>query len=686
MLHQAFYLGPFLIEPSRHLVQGVSGEVRLEPKIMAVLLVLAEHYGETVPHEVLFSQVWQNRYVSEKVLTRAVSTLRKAFGDSAREPQFIETVPKLGYRLLKEPRVFEAASANVEIAPLKEPGKRYLWARAFLLLSLVFFSFWLLRLGFLRGEGERPEQGGPALPLTFEPGLEIRPSVSPSGDQVLYAGQDDGGWRLFSRPLTHGAPRPISKGKGVELAPVWSPFGKHFAYLRFYEDRGEVIVRRGLQGSDRTVAVLGVPPRPGFEAMISRLTWTPSSDAVVWTRPTDGGLPLRITAFDVETGEQEALSFPEPGQVGDWDACFSENGRYMAFARMFNIGVMDLMIRDLVKGETRRVTHDGAFLMGLHWSGSRLLFSSNRRGSFQMWEYDLLSDTITWVALNGQDVKYPASAPGLGLVYERWLYDTNIYRCGSDFQESLVGSAYRDLRPAVSGDRLLFVSNRSGPAALWLWQAEQIRRLTFDDDGEPGTPAWHPSGEQFAFAFRRGGIRSMHLYHLGDDRREILDIEGDVATPFFDPSGKSLYLSRFFENRRVISRYDLDRGTLKDLVEEGIAPAMSSSGELFFAKPMEAGLFSQNAAGEVVKRFDFPAAGLWGAWCLQGNRIYALRSTPADSVFQLVEADLTSGELKDIRKISGRMPLGEKILSVDESGDVYLTLIDAFHADLWYQP
>ena len=67
---------------------------------MGVLVYLAQCSGEVVPKERLVQEVWHGTFVTDDVLIRCVSELRKAFGDNAGRPTIIETIPKRGYRLL----------------------------------------------------------------------------------------------------------------------------------------------------------------------------------------------------------------------------------------------------------------------------------------------------------------------------------------------------------------------------------------------------------------------------------------------------------------------------------------------------------------------------------------------------------------------------------------------------------
>jgi TolB-like protein len=95
-----FQLGAWRVQPQLNSLACDLRTVRLEPKMMGVLLCLAQHAGEVVPKEQLVQEVWRDTFVTDDVLIRCVSELRKVFGDNAGKPTFIETIPKRGYRLL----------------------------------------------------------------------------------------------------------------------------------------------------------------------------------------------------------------------------------------------------------------------------------------------------------------------------------------------------------------------------------------------------------------------------------------------------------------------------------------------------------------------------------------------------------------------------------------------------------
>jgi DNA-binding winged helix-turn-helix (wHTH) protein/TolB-like protein len=95
-----FRLGEWLICPKLNTVQSDGGAVRLEHKFMRVLVCLAGRPGEVISKDELIRTVWTDTFVTDDVLTRAVSELRRILRDDAKQPHIIETVSKNGYRLI----------------------------------------------------------------------------------------------------------------------------------------------------------------------------------------------------------------------------------------------------------------------------------------------------------------------------------------------------------------------------------------------------------------------------------------------------------------------------------------------------------------------------------------------------------------------------------------------------------
>jgi TolB-like protein/DNA-binding winged helix-turn-helix (wHTH) protein/Tfp pilus assembly protein PilF len=94
-----FQLGRWTVAPRLNSLSSNGKTVHLEPKVMQVLVCLAEA-GDVVSKERLMRKVWTDTFVTDDVLIRSISELRKAFEDDPRNPQYIQTIPKSGYRLI----------------------------------------------------------------------------------------------------------------------------------------------------------------------------------------------------------------------------------------------------------------------------------------------------------------------------------------------------------------------------------------------------------------------------------------------------------------------------------------------------------------------------------------------------------------------------------------------------------
>ena len=97
---ERFLLGEWTVVPSENRLVAGDENRRIEPRTMDVLVCLAESAGEVVSKNALIDHVWEGSFISEGTLTNSVAELRGALGDNARNPRYIETIPKRGYRLV----------------------------------------------------------------------------------------------------------------------------------------------------------------------------------------------------------------------------------------------------------------------------------------------------------------------------------------------------------------------------------------------------------------------------------------------------------------------------------------------------------------------------------------------------------------------------------------------------------
>jgi len=136
-----FRLGDWLVKPSLDRIQRDGRVVHLRPKTMQVLVELARHAGEVVSRDDLQHVVWRDVHVSEESLSHCIAEFRSAVGDDAKEPRYVETVAKHGYRLIApvQPVSSPDGGAATAVAGGFGPRRRFAWwaSRAAVLVAIA---------------------------------------------------------------------------------------------------------------------------------------------------------------------------------------------------------------------------------------------------------------------------------------------------------------------------------------------------------------------------------------------------------------------------------------------------------------------------------------------------------------------------------------------------------------------
>src|SRR5215218_5872585 len=114
MMNQRFYLfDGFRVDAQERLLFKENREVPLTPKVFDTLLLLLENSGHVLTKKELMQQVWPDSFVEENNLAQNISILRKALGKSHDGEQYIQTVPKRGYRFIGDVRATGGEAESV---------------------------------------------------------------------------------------------------------------------------------------------------------------------------------------------------------------------------------------------------------------------------------------------------------------------------------------------------------------------------------------------------------------------------------------------------------------------------------------------------------------------------------------------------------------------------------------------
>jgi TolB-like protein/DNA-binding winged helix-turn-helix (wHTH) protein len=145
-LQGPFQLGAWRVEPALDTISRGSQTLKLEPRMMRLLLCLAESPGAVVSQERLLTEVWAGVVVGPASVYQAISQLRRLLGDTDPEPTYMATVPRKGYRLIAAVRRLEpqAPPGASDTKPLKRRmlSSRWIWAIALCGVALIA-SIWL---------------------------------------------------------------------------------------------------------------------------------------------------------------------------------------------------------------------------------------------------------------------------------------------------------------------------------------------------------------------------------------------------------------------------------------------------------------------------------------------------------------------------------------------------------------
>lgn len=611
-----------VVRPALNRIVAPGATLQLEPKVMQVLVRLAQRPGEVVTKEQLFRDVWEGAFVTEDVLTRAVGELRRAFEDNPAKPRVIETIRKSGYRLI--------ATVEQEALPEGGPGGRVFVAAGLALAAAV-------TLGFVALAGSRAARPAPmrVRPVTSLPGNERDPAVSPDGTRVAFAWNGGSGdaYSLYVQLVDADAPLRLTRQASVEdRVPAWSPDGQHLAFTRTASGDCRILLVSALGGGERPLAPCG-------DSDYRRVAWSPDGKWLALSRR-DGDRPLAIELLSPDTLERRRVTQPPASILGDSSPAFSPDGRTLAFSRNITDGVGDVYRVAVGGGEPVRLTFDSRDTMGVAWAndGKSIIFSSSRAGIYSLWRVPAAGGEPAFVAGGGMKLKHPSTARAKNAVaFENWLYEVNLWRVPARTRLSTL-DAFRlthsndewNFEPAVSpdGSRVAYVSTQSGSPELWVVASGggDARKLTDFGAARLETPRWSPDGKRLVFSARRQTRADLWAVDASGGVPERLTSDSaDSLAPSWSRDGRSITFASRRTGSWQVWRLALDSRRLAPVTTAGGYAAKESPDgrSIYFTRADSAGIWRQAVEGgpasQVVRTL---APEDWANWEVGAGGLY----------------------------------------------------------------
>ena len=647
-------IGTVAVFPASNEIDDGAGRQRVPPRLMALLLRLARDAGTPVDRTTLLDEVWSRRGVTDEVLSRAVADLRTALGDDAREPRYIETLPKIGYRLVAAVVPLDAdASADATSATRSVtavgPERRHPARTATLAAAVVAaLALAAVMAGWRAGEDpsaalQRRIAGATVLSAGDE--FEVAPRFSPDASSIAYAVGERTS-RIVVEDLATRTRRTIGPDGGLATSPAFFPDGRRIAYLRVV-DTACSLVEVALDGD----AMRTIAPCP--TGMRARFDLSPDGRTIVAAATRQRDVPAGLIAIDVATAETRWLTAPEPGRGDDVQPRYAADGRRIAFFRgsesQRELWLLDVASpRDARRvGKQAGLTYGAAFLP----DGASLLVAADWPGFRALVRVDLATGADTLVG--GRGARFPDVARDGSVAFELASYRANLWRVdvAGGRAPSIAWPATRyTSQPEISpdGQRLVFVSNRDGGEALYVAPVDgDAKRVPASDEFRTTRPRWSHDGRWlYAVRTRRGDPASVSVaVRIDPDSgaAQALDRLGERVhdvTPAAD--GRTLYVGERADHAVRLLRASVDGGTPERLPLPLVSEFRVAGDRLAYAQPQLTGLTVCTLPALACRPIDVPIDDLSRFdWTLAPDAVW--RQVPTDGGAKLARIDLTSG-------------------------------------------
>ena len=241
-LTDKFSFGLVIVDPNSNAITLNGVEKRLEPKLISLLCLLAAQGRDVISRQDITQAIWPDVVVGEESITRAIFALRNALGDDAKQPQYIETIPKKGYRFLVDAEVINESPVLIQLAnPRATIAKKRSWiiySVAIVILIVALFTLWL--------RDKKPSlEIESILPLNKMEGVERAISLNSAGTKLLFVHENNQKNDLYSRDLQAAKDVLWVRDEFVKTSPIWID-ANTIVYIRRHG--GEMQVVRNYQG------------------------------------------------------------------------------------------------------------------------------------------------------------------------------------------------------------------------------------------------------------------------------------------------------------------------------------------------------------------------------------------------------------------------------------------------------
>ena len=504
------FIGEFRVDVERAEIIHQQTVLTLEPKVLKVLLLLAQTPGKVVSHQELLAEVWPDVVVEANTLQRCIAQLRKAFNDTAKEQNYISTHPKMGYSLVAPvtyPESGDKAKNFIEKAPKT-------WSLGIFFIALLIA---VLVLYFPSRQAKPPLVFSHVTPVTTTDETEYRPSFSPDGRYLAFQRHlDQQKNHLWVKDLQQNREFRMTRESGVYGKVAWSTDGSRLAFTEtLLPAHGKISSECMAIKSLSFTLAKNQPQAPEQltdcnSKRIYSLAWLSPNDLAFTRQHPDYAEVLTFNILEPKT----TLLYQQAG-MSPYALSYSPRNRQLALLESEPTGRIRLMLLDPVSGEYRQVPmrlpkkFEFYSWIGMDWhpEGDRVLVA-NRNALFEMSldgdfheypipTYQTISDPVYHP--DGHQVAATLGTADFDIAQLSWGKegDKHAVPTSQVLYRSTVNEGTAKYHPGGKGTA--FISDRSGSRQLWYDDGNELKQLTrLDSEHRLQSFIWSAAGKLLA--------------------------------------------------------------------------------------------------------------------------------------------------------------------------------------------
>jgi len=703
-----FSVGDFCITPSRNLITIADDEVTITPKMLAVLIELAKHQGETLSKEQLIIAVWGSLYTSDMVLSRAISDLRKAFGDSAKQQNYIETVTKQGYRL-KQPVNWQTTSP-ITTYELPIKYKRSLLVRlasnfifkatsakkrVFIALLMIFVisGYWFIHaIDFTYFSNVKNE--AELTYLTENSDSESYVRFSADGKYLAYSTESKSvpGRRLKLHSLVNNKITSIGGSSGAmddsyDLSPAFSADGKELAYKHLTMESCFIRIVNLTNWQERQLTECPFSKSQGLD-------WSPDGKQLITTVFNHIKKIESLALIDIDSGQLNILTAPFQRASGHIWPRFSPDGKSLAVVHIQpNNNVWALGLVDVNSGVFSEILSLGEDIGQVVWdeTGSYLFYSITKGVNSGIWKVNLTSKQSQLVAhVKGGSFDFNKEINKFAFVEKN--EEINIWKSlqtDSDGvkSERLLKNLPQSNFPSLSpkNKMLAFVSTSSGTDSLW------IRNLNDNSDvlvfrgntnEKLSEPTWSPDGKQLLINVLSKNSSKMAVLDLKLGVSSLFPSENNVKMGKWSQDGSMMYWYEEIDDNWHIMEKNLTNNQKRIILTQAIFRfELPDKNNLHYQRIGTVKVHSRNLS--TVEDKILLALEDYHTWDAHLDAIYYVSHSLNKNKLMLFRKDMFTNISEELYPIDSMLTLSGRHLSVSNDGNTaYYTRIDKSNTDI----